>query len=321
MDFWDKYRTDERDSLIAVIHPHETGRDSDPTFDSLIKPLRLKRKGVETGRAVNTINALADYAGSLHHSRKIGKTNGDIEKQKEIFWVKDVMVNCIHVDNLLAMTRLAEYAKRPDDAIYYKHLAQTIEQQIINKMFNEEDGVFYNINSDNTFLKEVSINNLFTLLLPNLPADKLEAVIDLMDKSFDAPFPLPSVGTTSPNYDPHNEEPQRLWRGPTWINTNAYLTDRGLLMQSEREDLSPELRAKCFAWAERITMQSFKLLEQNGAREHYNSEIGGGQRFNVKGFGWSYRALTMKLLEHLELDKHDLEGIIPLSNTAKESTK
>ena len=210
-------------------------------------------------------------------------------------------MNCIHVDNLLAMSKLAAHAGHVDEARRYKERAELIEQDILTNMYDPEDKIFYNIDKDDSKLKEATVNNLFPLILPNLSAEQLKNVLDLMKDGFDTDYPLPSVATFSPNFDPSNREIHRLWRGPTWINMNAYLVDRGLLMQAEREDLPAELRQACREWAEKITLSSWRLLEKNGACEYYNPLNGEGLRPAVKNFGWSYKALTMKLLRELEL--------------------
>ncbi len=298
MDYFDTYRSNsEEDKLIGVIHPHETGRDSDPTFD-FMKRLRLKRKGERTSKIVDTINTPIDYFYSVKSAINLHrKTKGNIQKARELFWVNDVMFNCIYVDNLRTLSELAKHIWRPDRAKHYERLADKVETQISQDMFfgSELDGagVFYALGKDKKPIKEVSISNLFPLTLHNLPQNQLKSILDLMDKSFNTPFPLPSVATDSPNYDPHNQEKERLWRGPVWINMNWYLVVRGLRIQAGQESTSAELRNRCRKWDERITAASREMLQENGACEHYDPATGKGQRSRVKNFGWSWLANFM----------------------------
>ncbi len=298
MDYFNTYRSNsEEDKLIGVIHPHETGRDSDPTFD-FMKRLRLKRKGEQTSKIVDIINTPIDYFYSVSSAVKLHRRAKDeIQKARELFWVNDVMFNCIYVDNLRALSELAKYIWRPDRAKHYERLADKVETQISQDMFfgSERDGagVFYALGKDKKPIKEVSISNLFPLTLHNLPQNQLRSILDLMDKSFNTPFPLPSVATDSPNYDPHNQEKERLWRGPVWINMNWYLTARGLRIHAERENIPAELRSRCREWDERITAASKEMVRENGACEHYDPATGKGQRGRVKNFGWSWLANFM----------------------------
>jgi hypothetical protein len=285
------------DKLIGVIHPHETGRDSDPTFD-FIKPWRFPRKGIETSHFIDKANTVIDYAHIIMHGIRLRSANGHLEEARKIFWVNDVMMNCIYADNLYEMAKLAHLADKPDDADYFANLAETVEERITTDMWQnankEASSGFYALDATKQPIYEQSISNLFPLVLPNLSPSQLEATLHLMDKSFNTPFPLPSVATTSPNYDPHNREIDRLWRGPTWINTNWYLVDRGLRMQARRPEIAnnPQLLMRCTGWANRIAHSSRQLVDQ-GLYEHYDPHTGKGQRPRVKNFGWSNLAYVM----------------------------
>jgi hypothetical protein len=284
------------DKLIGVIHPHETGRDSDPTFD-FIKPRRLQRSGVETSQLVNKLNTVIDYASVLSYGRKI--RGASLEEVRDVFWVNDVMMNCMYADNLYQVAELAKKNCNFEDSKHFQELAETVEAQILDKMWFPEarggQGMFYALNKDGTPIQEISVSNLFPLVLPNLKEEQLEAVLDCMDQSFNVPFPLPSVATDSPNYDPHNSEVDRLWRGPVWMNMNWYLVEQGLKKQMTRPELAyrPDLLNRCLQWERRIISSSLELLNKNGPREHYDPITAEGQRNRVKNFAWSNLAYFM----------------------------
>ncbi len=73
-------------------------------------------------------------------------------------------------------------------------------------------------------------------------------------------------------------ESKLVFRGPTWINTNWYLS-RGL-----RRHGRPDL-------ARRIEDCSAKLIERAGFREYYDPNTGEG--FGAQDFSWSGLALPM----------------------------
>lgn len=299
-DFWDKQRSNgPDDKLIGIIHPHETGRDSDPVYDglNLVKKMRIQRNGPEEGPTPDYWNMAVDYAGILVHGRKLKKAKGDIAKAKEIFWANDVMMNCIYADNLKILSRMAKELGKTDDAHYYGMLSDVVEQQIIEKMWfgdaRDGDGAFLTLDKNENPIKEISVSNLFPITLPNLEPKHVESILNMLQRSFNTAYPLPSVATDSKKFDPHNREEHRLWRGPTWLNTNWYIV-RGLRMQSEREDLPHALKMDCKNWADKIAKASEELLDKHGAWEHYDPITGQGQRDRVKDFGWSWLGYFME---------------------------
>jgi hypothetical protein len=289
--------------LMGVIHPHETGLDSLPIFD-FIKRHRLKRNGIDTPNYVDKLNIPIDYFSIIWHGMKLKKAGGDISKQREVFWVNNVMMNCIYVDNLRETAKLAQHAWQPQDALHFSKLASEVEEQILTRMWEplarDGKGAFYDLDSLEQPINEITVSNLFPLTLSNLHEEQLESLLTLMDESFNTPYPLPSVATDSENYDPHNREKDRLWRGPTWINTNWYIVERGLKMQMARPEISKELKTRCYWWAEKISRKSKELVDTHGAYEHYNPLTGKPQRKRAKNFAWSNLAYFMPNLVHLK---------------------
>ena len=231
--------------LIFNVHPHETGRDSDPTFDFF--KFRLRRKGKNTSQAVDATNRVLDYASVIMGGIEHWLDEWQTEKIRHRFEVYDVMFNCMYRDNLTVMANLAELGARASqdkqerlnyeaDAVHYKNLSNEVEQAILKQMwFDEEgeDGLFLALKPDGP-IQEVSVSNLFALTLPNLSEKQLEATLNLLENYFITPdiqLPIPSVppinpidGKSNPNYDPDHGEWDRLWRGSTWINMNWYFS-------------------------------------------------------------------------------------------------
>ncbi|HVX58332.1 MAG TPA: hypothetical protein VG964_01185 [Candidatus Saccharimonadales bacterium] len=337
------YSDNVHDKKIRIVEPHETGLDSLEQWD-YIKPHRTPRNGIETPQDVDDRNRFADgghFVMRLVERRFIAR--GNLEKEMELFWCNDVMMNAIYHHNLRVMSRLAAELGKTDDLELYKQVADTLETQMIDDMWQDDpDKVpmpgFYSLKDDGEPIPTITISNLFALTLPHLPEDKLDAILNMMDEHFDVPYPLPSGSAKSLNYDPNNQEKDRLWRGPTWLNTNWYLVEHGLFMQAERSGISPQLRLRCKQWANRITKASSELLDMNepgkrqsqdlggkiidvftkvelaahhlkefrtGAYEHYNPHTGEGQRDRVRNFAWSWLARFMTLDEdYSEIERH-----------------
>ena len=294
-DYFDTERSNSpSDKLIGIIHPHETGRDSDPIYDDInfVKKLRRTRSDPKEGPETDHWNRAVDYAGILLHGIQLRAAKGNVAEARGTFWANDVMMNCVYIDNLRVLSKLAGELGRADDQKHYEALASEVEAQILSKMWfpdaREGQGAFLTLNKDGQPIAEISISNLFPLTLAGLKPEQLKSVLTMMKQSFDTPYPLPSVATDSPSFDPHNREKDRLWRGPTWINTNWYLVVRGLHLQADRQDLPAELRDECQMWADKVAIKTNELLDKHGPREHYDPITGDAQRDRVQDFGWSW---------------------------------
>jgi hypothetical protein len=344
INYFHKYRSNSPDDpLVGVIEHHETGMDSSPQWD-YNKPERYKRSGFDTHPETDEKNIYMDSA--LFVVRQLErrvKARGNLQKERELFWANDVGMNAIYFHNLQAMARLADELRKTDDAEFYKDLAGKVEQAMLEKMWVEDESKvpqkgFYSLKGEGCEpIDTITISNLFALVLPHMNEKQLEATLDMMDEHFDEPFPLPSVSKLSPEYDPHNQEENRLWRGPTWLNTNYYLVEFGLQMQARRTDVRPDLRLRCTKWANLVSQKSNELLDINRperveiandktktlgakvmsiftkaeipatkiiteAREHYNPITGEGQRGRVQNFGWTWLARYMTYMEPIHTE-------------------
>lgn len=298
-DYFDSQLSNSSDDKLSFIyHPHMTGRDSDPTFDH-IKPHRLKRSGEHTPRYIDKINIALDYTAILAHGVRMRRAGDSVEQWREVYKMNDVMMNCMLVDNLREMAEITREKLFVFDANKYDARANNLEQEILEKMWFPEDrngkGAFRSLDAEVKPIDEISISNLFPLCLQSLSERQLESLLNLMDESFNTNYPLPSVATDSPNYDPHNHESERLWRGPVWMNMNWYLVVRGLRVQAAREDLAhrPDLIQRCSDWDKRISLKSHELIKKSGLSEHFNPITGKGQRKRVKNFAWSNLAYLL----------------------------
>jgi hypothetical protein len=222
---------------------------------------------------------------------------GDINIERKLFWANDVSFNAIYFHNLQAMVRLAEAAGRYGEARIYAERAVELEAAMLDKMWQDDPELvekpgFYSLDANGEPINTITISNLFGLVLPNISEEQLEAVLDMMDDDFDEPFPLPSDSKNSSEYDPHNQEKDRLWRGPTWMNTNWYIVEFGLRMQAERRDIRPSVVRRCQEWADRIRDRSIEALDMNKENgfvspEHIDPITGDGQRPRVRNFSWN----------------------------------
>lgn len=287
-DYWAHTRMDSGSNLVAIIHPHETGRDSDPTFD-FSKRFRMSNPQRMVARKMNTA---LDYAGSLHLGRKMKQVAWEPEKARDIFWVKDVMVNAIYAQNLLSMAEIAKIAGYENYSEEFIARSQQVEHGIHTEMWNPDSQTYHAVHKDRKKLPEITVSNVFPLILANVPKDRAEAILQLLENPdfFNTRYPVSSVPVSSEKYDPSFME-ARLWRGPTWINTN-WLIFEGLLLQRERFKDDPEFAQRLNAKALHIATASIELVRTQGYREFYHPESGRGMR--VEDFAWSTLAHLME---------------------------
>jgi len=282
------------DPLIGVIHPHETGRDSDPTFNFFKH--KLPRQGADTPQLIDKINMAADYTSVIALNYRQRLKGWDEQKVRRNFWVNDVMFNCVYADNLYEMANLASRLELKQDSARFAGQASQVEQAILNDMWFPEarggQGSFYALNQGAPIL-ETSVSNLFPLVLPNLKPEQLDSILSLFEKSFDTPYPIPSVAIDSPNYNPHYRQKGRLWDGGTWINTNWYLVERGKQRQAVRSELQahPRLVQRAMTAGNKVVDSSHSLVDQ-GFYEFYNPET--GEPYRVEHFAWSALARLLK---------------------------
>ena len=119
-------------------------------------------------------------------------------------------------------------------------------------------------------LSERTVSGLVPLILPGLPADVVTAVHDtLVGDAFRVgrAYGVPSFDLTDPRHDP-----QRYWRGPSWLNT-TWLVAQGL-RQHGYTDLAAGLDDDVVA-----------LTAQSGLREYFHPLTGTGH--GIDRFSWS----------------------------------
>jgi glycogen debranching enzyme len=114
--------------------------------------------------------------------------------------------------------------------------------------------------------------DLLPLLTGTLPADVVAAVVDDLGDpaTFAAPHPVPTVALADPAFDP-----ERMWRGPVWLNTNWLLVEG--LRRSGCPDAARRLAERTLAM----------VVAAGGAFEYFNPVTAGRPPRAVPAFGWT----------------------------------
>lgn len=270
-DWCDRERDPDRDGLIAIVEPHESGMDQTPSYDAYLGVEGDDPSAFEAAwRQVSQSNALAG-----HDTRRI------FEMDK--FVVEDVAVNAVYAENQRVLARLLGEIGDADGAADLGERAQRTATSLLERCWEASDEDFHGLaGRGEEPLPGRTVAGLLPIVLADLPTPIVDRMAHRLQDPWDfgTRFPVPSVSRGDPAYRRAPTGGTVLWRGPSWINTNWYIA-RGLRRHARNE------------LAARIEEASLVLVERSGFREHYDAESGEG--YGASGFAWS--ALVLDMLE------------------------
>ena len=253
-------RDPDGDGLISVIQPEEAGTDCSPKYDEVLGISELSNQGF-IAALKRVYEAYEPLRGD---DKKILETN--------IFHIEDVLVNSIYAFSMRSLARLL--GDLPEAAEFDKEAEKT-RDALISKCWDETTEAFYDLSgTEESVLKTVTISSLMPLILDDLPRSIVERLIErwiLSEDDFWLPYPLPSVPASSAKFIPGNPR-GFIWRGPTWINTNWFL--------------SHALRRHGYSEIADVKVEkSHEAVEMSGYREYYHPYNAEG--LGASDFGWS----------------------------------
>ena len=196
----------------------------------------------------------------------------------DVFHVEDVLVNSIYA---LSLQSLARLLGDTNEALNILNDASKTRSSLVNKCWDANTEAFLDLNGLQEIPNRmVTISSLIPIILPDLSADIVKRLVErwiISEDHFWLPYPLPSVPASNSKFIP-GDPGGFIWRGPSWINTNWFIT-KGLKLHGYQE------------LAEDIFARSLACIEQSGFREYYNPYTGEG--LGAKNFGWSTLILDM----------------------------
>lgn len=263
-----KNRDPDRDYLISIISPYESGLDYSPCYDAAVgfRGTNLKLLYIKD-RLLDLKNKIAGF-----DSLRI--------LERDWFNVEDVMVNSVYAEALKTMARLFETTNDIGNARVFSERGKAVALALIQKCFDKQEGIFHSLSSKKeTRLSVKTVTSLMPIMLDEIDRATLKRLIEehlLNEKEFWLPCPVPTVAKSEPSFNPNDN--RYIWRGPSWINTNWFLI-RGL-RKHEYHDI-----------ADRITATSKEMIEKSGFREFFNPLTGEG--YGAQSFGWSTLIVDM----------------------------
>lgn len=262
-------RDPDRDGLIATLQPDESGLDHTPKYDRYL--------GVAGTGAVEFTSAWERVAGPYEGVDRQYPAMFALDR----FVVEDVLVNTIYAENERVLADLLERTGDIEAARIWRNRAHATSTALVEKCYDASAGLFFDLaGAAEEPLRVNTVSSLLPILLPGVPPSIVDAVVDHLDNpsEYAAAFPVPSVSMSEPSYLAPTADSKLVFRGPTWINTNWYLS-RGLRRHGRVE------------LARRIEDRSAALVERAGFREYYDPATGEG--FGAHDFSWSGLALAM----------------------------
>lgn len=264
---WLRYHRDpDDDGLIAIIQPEEAGTDCSPKYDAALGLTELSNRGF--------IAALRQVYAAYEPMR------GDDRRilAADIFHFEDALVNAIYAFSLRALARLLG-----DDpaAVEFQRMADKTRDALLSKCWDEDAGAFFDLQGvAEKPVKMTTISSLMPLILDDLPRPIVERLVGewlTNPAHFWLPYPIPSVPASNPRFMPGNPR-GFIWRGPSWVNTNWFLSHA--LRRHGYGDV-----------ADTIKTRTLQAVAQSGFREYYQPYTGEG--LGARDFGWSTLALDL----------------------------
>ncbi len=174
---------------------------------------------------------------------------------------------CVHMQALGAIARIVG---RYRDAENWDSRAKEMALRAISHFYDARPGVFW-ATRDHQPVKVLTPFNLLPIWTGQLPARQVRSAVGLLTSpsTFWTRYGVPTVSVSDRCF-----EPERMWRGPTWINVNYMLIEA--LSQAGYRTL-----------ASTLTDRTIDLVQHGGAAEYYNPMTGAVPAKAAPAFGWS----------------------------------
>lgn len=269
--WWADVRDPDRDALVAIVQPDESGLDASPKYDEAM--------AVAEGPPESVLPALRRSMQRLF--RAYEGAGARREPLLDVFLFEDVMVNAIYADGLRALAGLCRAAGLPSEAAECDAGYRATLRALVTKCWDEDAAAFRDLSGARERpVRVLTFSILFPLILPDLDPTIARALVErhlLNEREFWLRYPIPSVAASEPSFDP-TWTTGTTWRGPTWVNVNWYLYWG--LRQHGFGEVAAELRRR-----------TLDMVAASGIREFFDPLTGTGQ--GARDFAWTTLVLDL----------------------------
>jgi Trehalase len=264
--WWWRARDPEETGLAVIYHPWESGMDNSPSWDAALARVPqtgnrtyVRRDTSHVDQAQRPRQAEYDrymYLVELFRSRSYDPA---FMYRESPFRVVDLCVNSVLQR---ASEDLASLAERFGTAEERRELDERIVlgRRGFERLWHEEDGRYYNLDTRGDGLVRVGISASFLPLYAGIPdqarSERMAADLRRWGEAVD--YLVPSTDPSAPAF-----ERQRYWRGPVWAVVNYMIADG--LTRYGQADL-----------AERVRRDTARLVESKDFFEYFDPIDGTG---------------------------------------------
>ena len=285
----------ERTGLVTLIHPWECGLDTTPPWmqelSRMVGPwwmrVTVKLRLAKLVRFLRTDTRFApaaqrpsddDGLRMLVLARQASRYGFELRRMppRRSVLIEDLAFNALLVVANRSLTHMAGKLDLSVDAELASCFRRT--EVALDELWDGGTGQYYSRNAVSGQLIATPTIATFLPLWTGTPSQtQTERLLALLHQpTFWPAFPVPSVPTDAPEF-----EPDRYWKGPTWINMNWAII-QGLATCGEI-DLADDLRDR-----------TLQLIDRTGFSEYFSPLTGSG--FGAHEFSWT-AALALDLIE------------------------
>jgi hypothetical protein len=286
----------DKDGLVFIRHPWESGQDNSPIWDRVLARFELTPEMVPEYQRIDTsVVESSERPSKEEYDRyaylvKLARDHNHDEKrirEASPFLVQDVLFNTLLVranHDLAAIARVIGEAPDPFEA-----WAERTKQGMNDKLWDGDHAIYFDYDLVSGEQIHAHVAAGFSPLFAAIPDLQMaESMLDnLNSRGFcrlnDACWAVPSYDKEAPGFSPN-----RYWRGPIWININWTLY-HGLRRYGFDE------------YAERVKQAICQLPQQSGFHEYFDPDSGEGH--GSPDFSWTAALVIDLLLEEGQLEE------------------
>lgn len=252
------------DAIVYIINPDESGEDNSPRYDNALGLPPQHSSGAHLDKRIELMRANASCNYEAHTC------------MSQVFGIADVPFNVLFMENLLAMSTIAELLDEHAAAIRFRLESEAVEKDMREQF--HKDGLYLSYDFIAQEFIETKTWAMFMPLYGGLLSDEdAKALVDdylLNEEHFKTKYAIPTTALCEPSYD----SDYGFWRGPVWMAPNMFIY-KGLKRYG-----FDEVAAK-------LKEDTLALIERSGFREQYDPESGEG--YGAHNFTWGGLVLDM----------------------------